>query len=114
MQLFSVVQKSVVDIATVAVFVNSVSMSARGLLAGRSRGDVAAHVSREMPGVTLNDARVWLPYNLVAFAFIPQFIRPSTTALMEASWQTYISLRSHAYVPPKMDGAINLLCQPLT
>ena len=107
----SVLQKSCLEIATVGTFVNSVSMSSRGLLAGRHRGDVANHVLREMPSVTLNDVKVWLPYNLVAFTFIPQYLRPSTTALMEASWQTYISLRSHEYVPTakKVKASVKLL-----
>jgi len=95
----SVLQKSMVEIATVGLFVNSISMSSRGLLAGRTREDVASHIVREMPMITLNDVRVWLPYNILAFTFIPAFIRPSSTALMEASWQTYISLRAHNYAP---------------
>lgn len=90
--------KSVVEIATVGIFVNSVSMAARGLLVGRKGEDVLPHVIQEMPRVTLNDIRVWMPYNLVAFRFIPALVRPTTTAMMEASWQTYISLRSHDYV----------------
>lgn len=103
-QLSSVLQKSCIEIATVGIFVNSVSMSTRGLLAGRRREDVAKHVLREMSTVTLNDVKVWLPYNIVAFTFIPQFLRPSTTALMEAMWQTYISLRSHSYISIEKAG----------
>jgi len=92
-----VVTKSLVEIATVGIFVNSVSMAARGILVGRPKREVARHVAGEMPYVTVNDFRVWMPYNLIAFGFIPAFIRPTTTAMMEASWQTYISLRSHDY-----------------
>jgi len=93
----SVLKKSIVEIATVGVFVNSISMSTRGLLVGRNGDDVVQHVASEMPTVTFNDARVWLPYNLFAFSFVPVHIRPSTTSAMEAMWQTYISLRSHDY-----------------
>ena len=50
--------------------------------------------------VTLNDARVWLPYNIIAFTFVPAYLRPTSTEFMEASWQTYISLRSHNYQRP--------------
>jgi len=96
-EIREVVKKSVVEIFTVGVFVNSVSILARGVLVGRPTDDVAKHVVQEMPRVTMNDFRVWMPYNLIAFSVIPAFIRPTTTAMMEASWQTYISLRSHNY-----------------
>lgn len=58
---------------------------------------VIQHVANELPTVTQNDFLVWLPYNVVAFSCIPAVIRPTTTAIMEASWQTYISLRAHDY-----------------
>ena len=93
----AVVQKSVFEIATVGIFVNSVSMTSRGLLVGRTAGDVKTHLIEEMPTVTFNDAKVWLPYNFLAFMWIPAPIRPTTTLLMEAGWQTYISLMSNNY-----------------
>jgi hypothetical protein len=93
-----VLTKSLTEIGTVGVFMNATSLSARGILVGRSwRDEVASHVAQEMPRVTLNDVKVWLPYNTIAFAFIPAYIRPTTTAMVNASWQTYISLRSHDY-----------------
>lgn len=77
---------------------NATSLVARGVVVGRDfRHEVAPHVVLEMPRVTWNDLRVWFPYNLVAFAMIPSYIRPTTTAMVNASWQTYISLRSHDY-----------------
>jgi Mpv17 / PMP22 family len=93
----AVVQKSVVEILTVGIFVNSVSMSSRGLLVGRDNQEVALHVAKEMPTVTFNDARVWFPYNIVAFSLIPVTIRPTTTLMLEAGWQTYISIMSNNY-----------------
>jgi len=42
--------------------------------------------------VTKNDFVVWMPYNLLAFSIIPAVLRPTTTAAMEASWQTYITV----------------------
>jgi hypothetical protein len=95
--LQTLLTKSVVEIATVGVFVNTISMTSRGLLAGREGKEVVKHVSREIPKVMMNDVRVWLPYNLIAFSVIPAVFRPTTTAVMEASWQTYISLRSNDY-----------------
>ena len=102
----AVLQKSVVEIATVGIFVNSVSMTSRGLLVGRDVKEVASHVVEEMPVVTLNDARVWLPYNMIAFSVIPVAIRPTTTLLMEAGWQTYISLMSNNYHKDKPETKV--------
>ena len=94
----AVLQKSIVEIATVGIFVNSISMASRGFFRGDKKYDeVAQHVVIELPTVTRNDVLVWLPYNLVAFSFIPAVLRPTTTAMMEASWQTYISLRAHDF-----------------
>lgn len=95
--LASLFKKSMAEILTVGVFVNSVSISSRGFFAGRKPNSVVRHVAREMPRVMLNDARVWLPYNMLVFSFVPAYIRPTATAFMEASWQTYISLRAHDY-----------------
>jgi Mpv17 / PMP22 family len=95
--LSAVVQKSIVEIMTVGIFVNSVSMTSRGLLMGRDNRQVVMHVATEMPTVTFNDARVWFPYNIVAFSLIPVTIRPTTTLMMEAGWQTYISIMSNNY-----------------
>lgn len=89
--------KSVIEIATVGIFVNTISMTCRGILVGRDGKDVLKHVAHEMPRVTMNDVKVWLPYNLLAFSVIPAVVRPTTTIMMEASWQTYISLRSNDY-----------------
>lgn len=93
----SLFKKSVVEILTVGVFVNSVSISSRGFFAGKKPNTVLHHVAREMPHVMFNDVRVWLPYNMIVFSFVPAYIRPTVTAFMEASWQTYISLRAHDY-----------------
>ena len=79
------------------IFVNTVSMACRGFLVGRESNHVIQHVRDEIPTVTLNDARVWLPYNMLAFSVIPAVIRPTTTLMMEAAWQTYISLVSNDY-----------------
>ena len=95
--IITTLKKSLLEIATVGIFVNSISISTRGLLVGKDTDKVVEHTMQEMPGVTINDARVWLPYNIVAFSVIPIYIRPATTSLMEACWQTYISLCSHNY-----------------
>ena len=94
----TILKKSIVEIATVGIFVNSVSLTSRGLCKGdKSLNQVLDHVVEELPTVTRNDFFVWLPYNLMAFSVIPAVIRPTTTLMMEASWQTYISLRAHDF-----------------
>ena len=96
--LSSIVKKSIVEIFTVGIFANSVSMGARGLLVGHEPNHVVSHVMKEMPHVTFNDFKVWFPYNMLLFSAIPVYVRPATTSLMEALWQTYISLRSNDYI----------------
>ena len=103
--IITTLKKSLLEIATVGIFVNSISISTRGLLVGKDRDKVVEHTMQEMPGVTINDARVWLPYNIVAFSVIPIYIRPATTSLMEACWQTYISLCSHNYKAEQKEGS---------
>jgi Mpv17 / PMP22 family len=130
--LTMLLKKSIFEIATVGIFVNSMSMTSRGLLQQqkqqqqqeqqqqqspdindstlkkqqsqpqqlnqhRTVQDVLEHVANELPTVTRNDILVWLPYNMIAFSMVPPMLRPTTTAMMEASWQTYISVRSHDY-----------------
>jgi hypothetical protein len=95
--LVAVVKKSLVEIATVGVTVNGISMAVRGLMTGRGPADVMTHVTNSLPEVTKTDLIVWFPYNLVAFSVIPAVLRPATTSCMEALWQTYISLCSHNY-----------------
>lgn len=97
-RLATVIKKSLVEIATVGIFVNSISMMSRGFLRGdKDTQSVLQHVYTELPTITRNDFIVWMPYNMIAFSIIPAFLRPTTTAVMEASWQTYISLRAHDF-----------------
>jgi hypothetical protein len=92
----TLIVKSAVEISTVGIAVNTASLLGRASWQGtRSWESLADHVSAEIPRVTFMDARVWFPYNLLAFGWIPITIRPLTTACMEAGWQTYISLRAH-------------------
>lgn len=96
--LATVIKKSIVEIATVGIFVNSCSMTSRGLLRGdKDVSTVAQHVVQEIPTVTRDDFFVWFPYNMLAFSVIPSFVRPISTLFMEASWQAYISFRSHDF-----------------
>jgi Mpv17 / PMP22 family len=97
----AVIGKSSVEILTVGVMANSVSMFTRGYWQHRCQVDdipkIVQHVSKEIPVVTYMDARVWFPYNLLAFGWIPVAIRPLTTSALDSFWQTYISSRAHDY-----------------
>ena len=100
----SVFKKSITEILTVGIFVNSFSMTWRGVLRGdHTAVEVLQHVADEIPTVTRNDLLIWGPYNLLAFTLIPQVVRPATTACCEACWQAYISLRSHHFEQPEDD-----------
>ena len=44
----------------------------------------------------LNEMRVWLPYNLLAFKFVPVHVRPTTTMALTFCWHTYISATAAA------------------
>lgn len=93
----SICKKSVLEIFTLGVFANTVSMASRGVLKGHDPNQVMAHVTRQLPKVTLHDFGVWFPYNLVLFGFVPMSVRPAATSLMDTCWQTYISLQSNDY-----------------
>lgn len=96
----AVLKKSVLEIFTVGIVVNSLSMFGRGYFTGRHTAvECVSHVREELPTVTVNDAKIWIPYNFIAFGYIPLSVRPATTSFMEALWQTYISLRSNNYQP---------------
>jgi hypothetical protein len=75
--------KTVSDIVIMGGFGNAASLALRG--------NTIPEVQAAMPGVLLNELRVWLPYNLLAFRIVPSHIRPTTTALLTFGWTTYIS-----------------------
>ena len=111
----TIVIKSAVEIATVGIFVNTASLLGRASWQGtHTWSAVGEHVTNEIPRVTLMDARVWFPYNLLAFGLIPIQVRPLTTACMEAGWQTYISLRAHDYQQEEGGELLLLEAAPTT
>eukprot|EP00980_Cylindrotheca_fusiformis_P025011 scaffold12894_cov120-Cylindrotheca_fusiformis.AAC.6 len=95
--LIAVCKKSVLEIFTLGVFANAVSMTSRGILKGRDPRDVLSHVTKQIPKVTLHDFGVWFPYNMFLFGLVPISARPAATSLMDTCWQTYISLQSNDY-----------------
>ena len=81
----AVVSKSLSECALLGMFGNATSIWLRG-----------AEPREVMPGVLLNELRVWLPYNLLAFKFVPVHVRPTTTMALTFCWHTYISATAAA------------------
>ncbi|CAJ1959547.1 unnamed protein product [Cylindrotheca closterium] len=113
--LISSAQKSVVEIFTVGLVANSLSMLVRGLAPTSRPGSnnyspaqVMMHIIEELPKVTKDDFKFWFPYNMAAFTFIPTPVRPLTTMLMDSIWQTYMSLRSNNF-ENQTQGGIKLV-----
>ena len=79
----AVVAKALSDCALFGVFGNASSLYFRG-----AEPD---DVLQKMPGVLLNEMRVWLPYNLFAFRLVPLHVRPTTTACLSLCWNVYMS-----------------------
>lgn len=105
----AVVAKACSDVVLLGLFGNATSISGRLLLSGRTPSDVTRSVRETMPAVLVNELRVWLPYNLLAFRFVPIAVRPTVTAFISLTWQVYISWTAHA---PSRPTATTLLRAP--
>mmetsp|Transcript_506 Transcript_506/g.1667 ORF Transcript_506/g.1667 Transcript_506/m.1667 type:complete len:200 (+) Transcript_506:184-783(+) len=95
-KLRAVIAKACSDVALLGVFGNAASISGRLLVAGTPQHDILYRLVDSMPSVLFNELRVWLPYNLLAFRFVPTDIRPTSTAFITLCWQVYISWTAHA------------------
>ena len=87
----AVATKSVAELIPMGIGANALSIGWRAAVGGSSPSEVSARLQRLMPGVLLNEVRVWLPYNLLAFRFIPINIRPTSTAVVMLGWNVYLS-----------------------
>ena len=67
----------------------------RGVRLGQTATTASSAVVEKLPRVMLADFCSWMPYNMLAFRFVPLHLRPTTTALMTTCWQTYLSWESH-------------------
>ena len=63
----AVATKSVAELVPMGIGANALSIGWRASVGGSSPSEVRARLQRLMPGVLLNEVRVWLPYNLLAF-----------------------------------------------
>jgi hypothetical protein len=97
----AVATKSVAELVPMGIGANALSIGWRAAVGGSSPSEVSARLQRLMPGVLLNEVRVWLPYNLLAFRFIPINIRPTSTAVVMLGWNVYLSHTSARDIPPE-------------
>ena len=97
----AVATKSVAELVPMGIGANALSIGWRAAVGGSSPSEVSARLKRLMPGVLLNEVRVWLPYNLLAFRFIPINIRPTSTAVVMLGWNVYLSHTSARDIPPE-------------
>mmetsp|Transcript_5985 Transcript_5985/g.19964 ORF Transcript_5985/g.19964 Transcript_5985/m.19964 type:complete len:198 (-) Transcript_5985:43-636(-) len=91
----AVCSKTAADIALLGTVGNSFSIGCRLRIGGEQLPEVLVALRDTMPAVLLNELRVWLPYNLLAFRLVPTPVRPATTSLVTLCWQVYISWTAH-------------------
>ncbi len=91
----AVVSKSLADVALLGTTGNALSIFTRCCFAGQTATTASSAVMEKLPRVMLADFCSWMPYNMLAFRFVPLHLRPTTTALMTTCWQTYLSWESH-------------------
>ena len=92
----AVATKSVAELIPMGIGANALSIGWRAAVERQlaERGERAAAAADA--GVLLNEVRVWLPCNLLAFRFIPINIRPTSTAVVMLGWNVYLSHRARA------------------
>lgn len=79
----TVLKKSLVEIFTVGIFVNSISIISRGLMVGRESSHVAMHALDELPDVTKNDFAFGFRTTLLPF----QLSQSTFDPLPQPSWK---------------------------
>ena len=97
--LLVVVLKASLDAFIWAPVANALYLVLTPLSEGMSLGSVYESLSNNFLPVMQSELSVALPYNLVAFALIPAFMRPFATGLFSMFFSTYLSYVSH--LPPK-------------
>ena len=98
--LRAVISKSLAEVATLGTFGNAGSIGCRVLLEGDGCATACDQISREMFFVLKNELRIWLPWNVLMFAFVPSHLRPGSTMFVEAGWTTYLSVVAHRQTEP--------------
>ena len=98
-----VVIKTTLDAFVWAPIANSLYLVLTPLSEGTDLAGIVHSLDDNFLPVMQSEWSVFLPYNLVAFAFLPPFIRPFTTGLVSMFFSTYLSWITH--LEPKMQQA---------
>lgn len=93
--LLVVVLKASLDAFIWAPVANALYLVLTPLSEGMSLGSVYESLGNNFLPVMQSELSVALPYNLVAFALIPAFMRPFATGLFSMFFSTYLSYVSH-------------------
>lgn len=113
-----VVIKTILDAFVWAPIANSLYLVLTPLSEGTDLAGVLHSLDDNFLPVMQSEWSVFFPYNLVAFAFLPPFIRPFTTGLVSMFFSTYLSWITH--LEPKVqqageglgEGLVELLVPP--
>jgi len=110
-----VVIKTTLDAFVWAPIANSLYLVLTPLSEGVDPMSVLDSLEENFLPVMQSEWSVFLPYNLVAFAFLPSFIRPFTTGFVSMLFSTYLSWITH--LEPKVlataEGPSEGLGEPL-
>jgi protein Mpv17 len=98
-----VVIKTTLDAFVWAPIANSLYLVLTPLSEGTDLAGIVHSLDDNFLPVMQSEWSVFLPYNLVAFAFLPPFIRPFTTGLVSMFFSTYLSWITH--LEPKVQQA---------
>eukprot|EP00966_Prymnesium_polylepis_P249994 5778999-Prymnesium_polylepis.1 len=90
-----VVIKTALDAFVWAPIANSLYLVLTPLSEGMDLTSVIDTLGENFLPVMQSEWSVFLPYNLLAFAFLPPFIRPFTTGFVSMLFSTYLSWITH-------------------
>ena len=100
-----VVLKAFLDAFVWAPIANTLYLVLTPLSEGVDLASVSESLSENFLPVMQSELSVCLPYNLLAFAFLPPFLRPFATGLFSMFFSTYLSWITHLEPKPLLSEA---------
>jgi len=100
-----VVLKALLDAFVWAPIANTLYLVLTPLSEGVDLASVSESLSENFLPVMQSELSVCLPYNLLAFAFVPPFMRPFATGLFSMFFSTYLSWITHLEPKPQLAEA---------
>lgn len=70
-------------------------MLMRRMLDGASYDDAMFHVKKDLPGVMVNDYKIWPLYDVMCFSVIPRHTQAIFTGVLGCAWAAYLSYVTH-------------------